>query len=65
MNKFLHQPLRALKNAAQHGDLAAIEAIRAAFAPNGNKPAEGAAEQNAERPRSSDEQVLSLKERND
>jgi glutamyl-tRNA reductase len=39
MNKFLHQPLRALKNAAQHGDLAAIEAIRAAFGPNGNKEA--------------------------
>ncbi|HTY84951.1 MAG TPA: glutamyl-tRNA reductase [Silvibacterium sp.] len=37
MNKFLHQPLRALKNAAQHGDLAAVELIRTAFGPNGNK----------------------------
>jgi len=37
MNKFLHQPLRALKSAAQHGDMAAIDAIRAAFGPNGNK----------------------------
>ncbi len=31
MNKFLHQPLRALKTAAGAGDAATIEAIRAAF----------------------------------
>jgi glutamyl-tRNA reductase len=31
MNKFLHQPLQALKAAAREGDLATIDAIRAAF----------------------------------
>jgi glutamyl-tRNA reductase len=39
MNKFLHQPLRALKTAAQDGDLATIDAIRAAFRLNGNREA--------------------------
>src|SRR5208283_1364160 len=37
MNKFLHQPLRALKAAAQQGDVAAVEAIRVAFSPNGSR----------------------------
>ena len=31
VNKFLHHPLQALKTAAQQGDAAAIDAIRAAF----------------------------------
>jgi len=31
VNKFLHHPLQALKNAAQEGDTVAIDAIRAAF----------------------------------
>ena len=31
VNKFLHHPLHALKNAAQEGDTATIDAIRAAF----------------------------------
>ncbi|MBV8115356.1 MAG: hypothetical protein JO300_11470, partial [Silvibacterium sp.] len=63
VNKFLHQPLRALKNAAQHGDLAAIEAIRAAFAPNGNRGMAG-----PEPPTDvagSDEPALTAKRRND
>jgi glutamyl-tRNA reductase len=37
MNKFLHQPLRALKAAAQQGDAAAVNAIHAAFTLNGNR----------------------------
>ncbi|MGC2162572.1 MAG: glutamyl-tRNA reductase [Silvibacterium sp.] len=31
MNKFLHQPLQTLKAAAREGDVAAVQAIRAAF----------------------------------
>jgi glutamyl-tRNA reductase len=31
MNKFLHQPLQALKTAAREGDTATVEAIRTAF----------------------------------
>jgi glutamyl-tRNA reductase len=37
MNKFLHQPLQTLKAAAREGDVAAVEAIRAAFQRNGSK----------------------------
>jgi len=37
VNKFLHQPLQALKAAAHHGDLATFEAIRAAFGLNGSR----------------------------
>jgi glutamyl-tRNA reductase len=36
MNKFLHQPLQALKAAAREGDLATVDAIRAAFRLNGS-----------------------------
>src|SRR5580698_3432688 len=39
MNKFLHQPLQALKAAAREGDLATIDAIRAAFRLNGSREA--------------------------
>jgi glutamyl-tRNA reductase len=39
MNKFLHQPLQALKAAASHGDLATVDAIRAAFQLNGSREA--------------------------
>ena len=64
MNKFLHHPLRALKNAAQHGDLAAIDAIRAAFGPNGNKAVSAPADQSAESA-GSDEPALTAKRRDD
>jgi glutamyl-tRNA reductase len=64
MNKFLHQPLRALKQAAQHGDLTAIDAIRAAFGPNGNKAAVPQADQPADLS-GSDEPALTAKRRND
>jgi glutamyl-tRNA reductase len=37
MNKFLHQPLQALKAAAREGDTAAVEAIRAAFRLTGGR----------------------------
>lgn len=37
MNKFLHQPLQALKAAAREGDAAAVEAIRSAFHRAGNR----------------------------
>lgn len=37
MNKFLHQPLRALKAAAREGDAATVEVIRTAFQRVGNK----------------------------
>lgn len=37
MNKFLHQPLLALKAAAREGDTATVEAIRTAFQRVGNK----------------------------
>jgi glutamyl-tRNA reductase len=43
VNKFLHQPLQALKAAAREGDLAAVETIRAAFGLNGNREAVTAA----------------------
>jgi glutamyl-tRNA reductase len=39
MNKFLHQPLQALKAAAREGDAAAVETIRAAFHRNGSRDA--------------------------
>jgi hypothetical protein len=39
MNKFLHQPLQALKAAAREGDLATVDAIRAAFRLNGSREA--------------------------
>jgi glutamyl-tRNA reductase len=39
MNKFLHQPLQALKAAAREGDAGAVEAIRAAFHRNGSRDA--------------------------
>jgi glutamyl-tRNA reductase len=39
MNKFLHQPLRALKTAASEGDLSTIDAIRAAFQLNESREA--------------------------
>jgi len=37
MNKFLHQPLQALKAAAREGDAGAVEAIRAAFQRSGSR----------------------------
>jgi glutamyl-tRNA reductase len=43
MNKFLHQPLQALKAAAREGDLATIDAIRAAFQPSESREAAPAA----------------------
>jgi len=48
MNKFLHQPLRALKTAAQHGDIAAIDTIRTAFGPNGSKAAAAPSDQSSD-----------------
>jgi glutamyl-tRNA reductase len=39
MNKFLHQPLQVLKTAAREGDLATIDAIRAAFRLKGGREA--------------------------
>ncbi len=39
MNKFLHQPLQALKAAASQGDFATVEAIRTAFQLNGSREA--------------------------
>lgn len=61
MNKFLHQPLRALKAAARDGDSSAIGAIRAAFGlsegqEDGAQPATD---------KTSDEPALSAKEHND
>jgi len=64
MNKFLRQPLRALKNAARDGDLTAVEAIRSAFSQNGTAQAAGAQDQR-EPGRTSDEPALTVKERND
>jgi glutamyl-tRNA reductase len=63
VNKFLHQPLRALKAAAHDGDLATVEAIRTAFGLNGTS--EAAADQPAEPHRISDEPLLTVEERND
>jgi glutamyl-tRNA reductase len=51
MNKFLHQPLQALKAAAREGDLATVDAIRAAFRLNGSR--EAAAQQETENSTSS------------
>ncbi len=48
MNKFLHQPLRALKAAAREGDLATVEAIRTAFGLNGTSEAAAHTDQPAE-----------------
>jgi glutamyl-tRNA reductase len=64
MNKFLHQPLQALKAAAREGDLVTVEAIRAAFGLNGTSEATAHADQPAE-PRTSNEPALTIKERND
>jgi glutamyl-tRNA reductase len=51
MNKFLHQPLQALKAAAREGDLATVDAIRAAFRLNGSR--EAVAQHETENPTSS------------
>jgi glutamyl-tRNA reductase len=64
VNKFLHQPLQALKAAAREGDLVTVEAIRAAFGLNGTSEATAHADQPAE-PRTSNEPALTIKERND
>jgi glutamyl-tRNA reductase len=65
MNKFLHQPLRALKSAAQEGNVAAVEAIRAAFSPNGSREAAVQSVQSGEPERTSDEPAFSTNEHND
>ncbi len=65
VNKFLHQPLRALKAAAREGDLATVEAIRTAFGLNGTSEAAAHTDQPAEPLRISDEPALTIKERND
>jgi glutamyl-tRNA reductase len=51
MNKFLHQPLRALKTAAVEGDSATIDAIRAAFQLSESREAaiQTTAEENSEK----------------
>ena len=65
VNKFLHQPLRALKNAARDGDLTAVEAIRTAFGLNGAGEVAAPRDEPAEPLRISDEPALTIKERND
>jgi len=58
MNKFLHQPLQALKAAAREGDLATVDAIRAAFQMNGSREAATTPVQPAEKTSVSGEPAL-------
>ena len=64
MNKFLHQPLRALKSAAQEGDLAALDAIRGAFGLNGSREVTALSSSKDEPPSSSSEVELSTTSEN-
>jgi len=66
MNKFLHQPLQAMKSAARGGDLSAIETIRSAFGLNGSREAAAAhSDHSIESSRAADEPALTAKEPDD
>jgi len=65
VNKFLHQPLQALKAAAREGDRAAVENIRTAFGLNGSREAAPHPEPLPEPASTLDEPALTLEERND
>src|SRR5271156_3848312 len=65
MNKFLHQPLRALKTAAQDGDLDAINAIRHAFGLNGSREAANRSVQSVKQENTPGEPALSSKKHDD
>ncbi len=65
MNKFLHQPLRALKTAAQDGDLDAIDAIRHAFGLNGSREAANRSVQSVKQENTPGEPALSSKKHDD
>jgi glutamyl-tRNA reductase len=47
VNKFLHQPVQAIKAAASEGNAAAVDAIREAFGASGQSMAEGEAFEDA------------------
>jgi len=65
VNKFLHQPLQALKAAAREGDLATVETIRTAFGLNGSREAASPSNPPADSISTTDEPALTSKDRDD